>query len=193
MGRSVLRLFLLLIVVGQEGNTSLLTGVGQDNHTVRASSQPRVLETEATAEASEELYAKLVDYLSARTAADMPKHQLRHHLPRLLADPRVRWETRTETTEKAYGPVHQRHLAVSLPDQAIHDWVAEIVTEGNARTRFRAVAVVLTVLGWLMGVGMIVKLDRWTRGYHRPAIVASTVLLLLFGSGALWIVVLLTL
>ena len=40
---------------------------------------------------------------------------------------------------------------------------------------------------------MIVKLDRWTRGYHRAAIVTSTVLLLLFGSGTLWGVVLLTL
>ena len=193
MSRSVLRLFLLLLAVGQVGNTSLLAGVGQEDHSVRASSQPRVLETEALAEASEQLYTKLVDYLATRTAADMSKAQLRQHLPLLLADPRVQWESRTETIEKAYGTMYQRNLGVSLPDQAIHDWIAEIATEGKTRTRFFALASVLTVLGWLMGVGMIVNLDRWTRGYHRLAIVASTILLLLFGSGALWVVVLLTL
>jgi len=186
MRRAVVRWVLLLLAVGQESQMPLLPSGGREVDTIRVSSQPRVSESEAANEATEQMYAEIVDYLATRTAIDMSQAHLRQYLPRFLADPRVGWEARTETSERAYGVVYRRHLAIRLPDQVVRNWIDEVAAERKARTRCLVVAAVLTTLAWIMGGCLVVKVDRWTRGYRQSAIIVTAATILLVASAMLW-------
>ena len=157
---------------------------------IKASSDRHFSEKEARRGANSLLTEKLVESVAARTGCIVPEKELRRPLTRLMYAADIERDGFTETIQKPYGTMYRHHLRVSLPEETLRRWTADVAHQYKARLQLRAGAAALTVLGWLCGLLVVVKLDRWTLGYRRPAIVTGTLLVLVCGTSAGWMMVL---
>ena len=189
MTNPLMLLSVSLVLYGELGGKASSSGeLGCPS--VKASSEPRFSEKEACWEASGRLDENLLELVAARNVEGLPDSQLRRHLARLQYASGARRNEFTETINKPYGTMYRRHLVVTLPEETIENWVDEVQSHYRRHRRLCAGATVLTALGWVGGLWIVVKLDRWTLGYHRPAILLAVILVLLCGTGVGWIMVL---
>jgi hypothetical protein len=154
---------------------------------IRVSSELWPDEASALEEANRRLCDKLLAVVSFRAGESLSQEQLRRHLPRLLSRHDVRREDFTEQVGKPYGVMIRQSVCASVPDEAIDQWLADVIRERQTRWHWRFGAGVGTVFGWLGGLWAAVKLDRWTRGYRRGVILGSTLAILVGVTGYLWV------
>jgi len=83
---------------------------------------------------------------------------------------------RSEQIEKPYGTFYQHHLVVDVPDALIVEAITGLEETWQLQKIHRAATPGFVVLMVLFGIMLMIKLDRLTRGYHRPAIVFGAVL-----------------
>ncbi|MDC0176264.1 hypothetical protein OAJ60_04960 [Planctomycetaceae bacterium] len=88
----------------------------------------------------------------------------------------VKQSCRPEQIEKPYGTIYRHHLVVDVPDALFGETVMELEETRYLQKVQRAATPGFVVLMSLFGFMLMVKLDRLTRGYHRPAIVFGAVL-----------------
>lgn len=157
---------------------------------VEARSEFQFSAAEARQEAEARLRDELIRSITARTACRIRRKALLDQLPVLAYSPEVCREESSETVEKPYGTMHRHLIRLRVEDDALNRWVANVVRQHNASRRLCAAAAALTVLGWMLGLVVVVRLDRWTRGYHRPAILAATLVVLACATAAAWAAIL---
>ena len=151
---------------------------------VEAGSELQTSPQEADAEAELRLRQSLLDAVINRV--EVQRGVLSRRLPQLLYDSSVRHAEHTETVQKPYGVFYRKHVAVAVPHATIQRWASEAAGHQRLRVLIRGGAAALTVLAWLCGWGVAVRLDRWTRGYCFPGVVLGTLAVMLFISGAGW-------
>lgn len=155
---------------------------------VRVSSELWPDETAALDEANRRLCDKLLVVVAIRASDGLSREELRRHLPGLLNAGEVRRDEFTEKVGKPYGLMFRQHTSVSVPDEVVAQWLADAVRERQARLHQRLGAGMMTLLGWLGGFWAVIKLDRWTNGYRRGAILSTTLGVLLALTGSLCVV-----
>ena len=159
-------------------------------HSVQVQSEWHFSQQEAADDAQCRMEEAVIEYIASRWGDTLPQRELRRHLPRLLSAPGVRQETSTETIEKPYGTMYRRRISATLPEETVQPWAAEVAKQHQNQRGALAGSALLTVLGWWCAPMVIVKLDRWTLGYHRPAILLGTLSVLLSGTIVGWMLVL---
>ncbi len=189
MSRFPLALFSLFIV----GLTVI--GIGAPRATVagelrvEVASDPQVTPAEAVIEASRRFEATLLAELFRREPR-LTSMRLRRVLPHLWTATQADRVERTDELLKPYGTLYRRQVQWSLSDAIVRDWLNEQLDEDRQRQRGMLFAIGLTILGWLAGGGMVLKLDRLTRGYRRAMIVGVAVVLLIAATMGGWQLVL---
>ena len=111
---------------------------------------------------------------------------LLRELPHLWSVVQAERHEQTDELLKPYGKLYRRRVTWSLSDSALRDWLNEQRSLERSRSHAILIAVGLTITGWLIGLGAILKWDRVTGGYRRPMIVGVIVLLLLVITAGGW-------
>lgn len=156
---------------------------------VEVASDPQVTPAEAVTEASRRFEATLLAELLRREPR-LQSARLRGALPHLWTAPQADRVERTDELLKPYGTLYRRQVQWSLADTAVREWLNEQRDEDRQRHRAMRLAIGLTIVGWLMGLGIMLKLDHLTRGYRRAMIVGVVAVLLIAATMSGWQLVL---
>lgn len=163
---------------------------GENRTTFEAVSDARFTEREASNQAKDRLLGLLIDAVAAQTNRVVPKGEISRWVSRLVCAPDTRQADWGKTIRKPYGTMHRHGISLSASDRAFHDWAVQVVGAHRVRRQRWAMAMGFTVLGCLCAPLAVVKLDRWTRGYHRPAIVTCMLLVVACTTLTAWTMVL---
>ncbi len=156
---------------------------------VEVASDPQVTPAEAVIEASRRFEATLLAELLRREPR-LTSARLHRALPRLWTATQADHREQTVELLKPYGTLYRRQVRWSLSDAIVREWLNEQLDEDRQRQRGMLFAIGFTILGWLAGGGMVLKLDRLTRGYRRAMIVGVAVVLLIAATLGGWQLVL---
>ncbi len=190
--QSVLVGLLVLLVqaaaFGQAGTGSA------DHHSLFASSgrcvglEPLEARHLAQAKARAELFQQLAQLARERFAVELDSKRLPEQWAWLLEQPGVQSQVKSQLEEKPYGFVARVVIEVSLPERVLVRW-GEHLRQDRRRVHLRWLLRGLGTVGvWLLGLGLLVPLDRATGGYHRGVLVAGTLTLLgLLTAGGWWL------
>jgi hypothetical protein len=180
--------FVVVMALGKVASAADVTSPGLLQ--VEASSEPRFSDDEATAEARYRLEDALVDRLRAWLPHALPNPELRRRLPQLLGLTAVTEEATLETIDKPYGRLYRRCVTVTAARETAEDWLEQQAIQWRHVRRLHAAGAFLTVAGFFAAVGLAIRLDRWTRGYHRAAVLAAAFAIWLCGTSIAWLAVL---
>ena len=156
---------------------------------VEVASNPQVTPAEAFIEASRLFEATLLAELLHREPRLSPT-RLRRAMPRLWTATQADRSERTDELPKPYGTLYRRHVQWSLSDTIVREWLDEQFDADRQRQRGTLFAIGLTILGWLAGGGLVLKIDRLTRGYRRAMIVGVAAVLMIATTTGGWLLVL---
>ena len=156
---------------------------------VEVASDPQVTPAEAVIEASRLFEATLLAELLHREPRLTPT-RLHRALPLLWTAAQADRSERTDELPKPYGTLYRRQVQWSLSDTIVREWLDEQVDADRQRQRGMLFAIGFTILGWLAGGGLVLKLDRLTRGYQRAMIVGVAAVLMIAATMGGWLLVL---
>lgn len=184
---------LLLVLVPAAVRGQVETG-SADHHTLFASSGRCVgltaqeARAQARSKARQELFRQLVQLAHERYAFELDARQIAEHWAWLLEQPGVESKVKSHLKEKPYGFVAQEVIEVSLPERVLVRW-GERLHKGQRQLLARRLLGALGTLGlWLLGLGLLIPLDRITGGYYRGALVVGMLTLLgLLTAGGWWL------
>jgi hypothetical protein len=137
------------------------------------------------------LHRVLLETVVERTGGVAPSWVISGDLPQLMFAPEARRQEQTEESLKPYGMMYRHRVVLAVRDRTLREWSTAVAERFHDRLERYAAATGLTVLVWLFGLATIFKLDRWTCGYRRTAIIAFVVPLLTCGACAAWMLLLL--
>ena len=156
---------------------------------VEVASDPQVTPVEAVIEASRRFEATLLAELLRREPRLTPS-RLHRALPRLWTATEADHREQTVELLKPYGTLYRRQVRWSLSDAIVRDWLNGQLDEDRQRQRGMLIAIGFTILGWLAGGGMVLKLDHLTRGYRRAMIIGVAAVLMIAATMGGWQLVL---
>ncbi|GEM_PF-6978945 len=142
---------------------------------------------EAEEMTQQQLLQEIDQLAAALTGRRLSPRQREEELARLLAQAGVDRKDERTTEEKPYGSVAEHTIRVTLSETVVSRWMARLAEQrryGVLRILYGAAG---TLLGWLAGVVVLVKLDRATGGYHRWVLVPTLLVVLLVATGLGWI------
>lgn len=133
--------------------------------------------------------AKLADELAGRSL--LPRRMVEEQAW-LFSQPGVDRKDELTVDERHYGPVAEHSIRISLPDAVLAQWVARLAAQHQRQTMLLLWAAAGTVIGWLAGLVLLVRLDRATGGYYRRVLVPGAIVLLAAANvlGWAWLLVL---
>ena len=152
---------------------------------IEVASDPQVTPAKAVIEASRRFEATLLAELLRRETR-LTSTRLCRVLPHLWTSTQANRLERTDELLKPYGTLYRRQVQWSLSNTIVRDWLNEQLDEDRQRHQGLLFAIGLTILGWLVGGGMVLKLDHLTRGYRRAMIVGVAVVLLIAATMGGW-------
>jgi hypothetical protein len=170
--------------------SGISSAAAESAHRIAVVSEPHFSEQEAYCDAEDCLRQRLLAQVAGPTAGVLSETIVRHNLTQLLWSRGVRRDQWTETLSKPYGTMYRQHLQLTVPDETLQAWIREVSAACRLRHQLCACAVLATVLGWLGGLWLLVKFDRWTRGDCRLHIIVGTLLMLVFTTSVGWFFIL---
>ena len=156
---------------------------------IKVNSEMRWDGPEARAEAERRLLDQLVAGALVQARSGLSDEDLHRHFTVLVTRPDVRRDEFLETIVKPYGVRYRQHLLVQIPEATFQHWLDNLSREYRSRWQQRCDAAALTLAGWLGGLWLVIRVDRWTHGYRRPVLLIAALLILLTGTGCLWAIV----
>lgn len=104
----------------------------------------------------------------------------------LLGQPGVRQNVERTAAAKDYGWVAEQKITLQIPYEVLSQWSARLRTRQAMRWRGILAGSIATVVVPILGLGAMVVLDRWTRGYYRGLVVSVVLLAMGVPLAALW-------
>jgi len=141
---------------------------------------------EAEEKARQQLLEQLGWLAAELTGRELSRRSLLQEKAWLLAQSGVVQHSELKTDEKPYGPVAEKTVSLTIPEAVVLRWSRRLADQQRRRIAAVFCGAGATVLVWLLGMVLAVRLDRATGGYYRRVIVATGVLLLLVVSLLGW-------
>ncbi|MCS7304423.1 MAG: hypothetical protein NZ602_04875 [Thermoguttaceae bacterium] len=141
---------------------------------------------EAEQNAHQKLYEQLGEWAEQLTGQKPSARRLVVEHAWLLAQPGVRQHQQMQVEEKSHGWVARQEITLSVPTQVLERWANRLDAQKQQRTRWLAWAALATLLGWLVGLWVMVRWDRATGGYYRTGVVLGSLLVLGTLTGLGW-------
>ncbi len=148
--------------------------------------QDEEVSQEAQQQAQKQLLDRLAELAEQLSGYRPSTRQIVRERGWLLEQPGVDEQHDLAAETKEYGPVAEHTIRLSLPEAVVAQWAARLVAEHRRQTALTLGAIAATVVAWLAGAGVLVKLDRATNGYHTAMLALAVFGVLLAASGLGW-------
>lgn len=89
----------------------------------------------------------------------------------LLSQRGVEQQVDENAEVKAYGPIAECSIRITLPEPVLAQWAARLKNQQRQGIKAFLYGVAGTLVGWLAALGVLVVLDRLTGGYRRGMLV----------------------
>ncbi len=168
-------------------------GAGPGSRSIRVCSDLEVdpWDRQAACQAAEQnaqhqLYEELSRWAEQLTGQKLSARRLVAEHAWLLAQPGVQQTQQMQVKEKPDSWVAQQEITISVPAPVLARWVERLHAQKHQRTVWISGAAAGTLLGWLMGLWLMVRWDRATGGYYRAGVVLGSLLVLGTLTGLGW-------
>ncbi len=142
---------------------------------------------EAEEKARQQLLEKVGRLAEERTGRKLSPQRLFEEQAWLLSQPGVDRKGELTVDEKPYGLVAEQTICVTLPEAVLARWAERLAWQRRGYTRRIVYSVAGTLIGWLVGLVLLVRLDRATGGYYRRVLVPVVLVVLLVATVLGWV------
>ncbi len=141
---------------------------------------------EAEQKAEVALVRELARFLEERTGRKLPPRSLWREYYWLRGRPGVTSRPELKVQTKDYGTLVEAWYELRIPPEILPIWLDRVENLNRQWMSWRLITAGGTIGGWLLAIGAMVILDRWTLGYRRVPIVVTCLGLAVFGTAAAW-------
>ncbi len=141
---------------------------------------------EAEQNALDSLYEELGQWARQLAGPKLSYRRLVVEHAWLLDQPGVQQSQSMQVEEKSHGWTARQEITLTVPTPVLARWADRLQQQHRQRTHWLAGGAAATVLGWLVGFLLMVRLDRATGGYYRAGVVLLMLAILVVLTGLAW-------